>query len=398
MLSKARPVPIQLPVYSAAIKELHEERRALLDVSNAASNGIVHLDGFDVLEEVGHGAFGIVNKVVERSTGRKLARKLIFLQPRKEENEKIIARIKQELLVLSDCSCDNIVAFHGAHSDDIHLSIFMELMDMSLHDMILSVGLVPVNHLSWITFNALNAVRYLKAEKRVLHRDLKPANILVNTAGEVKLCDLGICATLSKLKSTASSWVGTHTYMSPERLNGKGSTVSSEVWSLGMILVEAAIGRYPIPHLENSEIMVIRKKLSLLGRSKWKDLKSLQKKWLRATCQRVTNFAIVELMAQLWPPPRLPASLFSDDFRDFCNNCLRRTAGERATVDELLSHAFVRLAPSHRGESQEAFKVFVRVASERRMANCDVTPTTSSLLEALYHMFESDVSSKIIHG
>ncbi|KAH7710875.1 dual specificity mitogen-activated protein kinase kinase 1-like protein [Aphelenchoides avenae] len=325
-------------------------------------NGSVHVDGFDILDVVGRGAFGVVNKVVERSTGREMARKLIPIQPRKEENEKIIARIKQELLVLSDCNCDNIVAFYGAHSDDKHLSLFMELMDMSLHDMILNVGLVPEKHISWITVNTLNAVRYSNRRSEFY---IEPANILVNAAGEVKLCDLGICATLSKLKSTASSWVGTQTYMSPERLNGNGSTVSSEVWSLGMILIEAAIGRYPIPHVETSEIAVIQRKLSLLERHEWMSLENVQQRWLRATRKRVTNFAIVELMAQLWPPPLLPAGIFSNYFRDFTSKCLAKTPGEQASVDELLSHAFVDPARNRRADSQMAFSAFIQVSSER---------------------------------
>lgn len=67
-----------------------------------------------------------------------------------------------------------------------------------------------------------------------------------------------------------------------------------------MILIEAAIGRYPIPHVETSEIAVIQRKLSLLERHEWMSLENVQQRWLRATRKRVTNFAIVELMAQLW--------------------------------------------------------------------------------------------------
>ena len=79
----------------------------------------------------------------------------------------------------------------------------------------------------------------------VLHRDVKPSNILVNSAGEIKICDFGVSGQL--IDSMANSFVGTRSYMSPERLQGSQYSVASDLWSLGLSLLEMALGCYPIP-------------------------------------------------------------------------------------------------------------------------------------------------------
>lgn len=95
-----------------------------------------------------------------------------------------------------------------------------------------------------------------------LSTDVKPSNMLINSSGEIKMCDFGVSGQLTN--SMANSFVGTRSYMSvsvdflafrlsherylqPERLTGAPYTVQSDVWSLGLSLIELAVGRYPVP-------------------------------------------------------------------------------------------------------------------------------------------------------
>lgn len=100
--------------------------------------------------------------------------------------------------------------------------------------------------------------------------DIKPSNILANTAGEIKLADFGVSGEL--INSIANTFVGTSTYMSvcqppytgalersadpalqPERIQGAPYTIKSDVWSLGISLIELALGRFPFSDSQESD-------------------------------------------------------------------------------------------------------------------------------------------------
>ena len=82
-----------------------------------------------------------------------------------------------------------------------------------------------------------------------MHRDIKPSNILVNSKGQIKLCDFGVSGEL--VNSVADTFVGTSTYMAPERIQGNKYTVKSDVWSFGLAIMELAIGKFPFDASEH---------------------------------------------------------------------------------------------------------------------------------------------------
>ncbi len=75
----------------------------------------------------------------------------------------------------------------------------------------------------------------------------QPSNLLLTSKGDLKISDFGVSGQLTSSVSNCLSWVGTVTYMSPERIRGDEYSYDSDVWSMGLTLVECALGRYPYP-------------------------------------------------------------------------------------------------------------------------------------------------------
>jgi mitogen-activated protein kinase kinase len=104
-------------------------------------------------------------------------------------------------------------------------------------------GPVRVDVLGKIAEAILAGLTYLWKSHHIMHRDIKPSNVLVNSRGNIKLCDFGVSSELEG--SVADTFVGTGTYMAPERIQGAQYTVKSDVWSVGLTLMELAVGKFP---------------------------------------------------------------------------------------------------------------------------------------------------------
>ena len=86
-------------------------------------------------------------------------------------------------------------------------------MDGGSLDLILKkAGRIPEDILGKITSAVLKGLSYLRDKHAIMHRDVKPSNILVNSGGEIKICDFGVSGQL--IDSMANSFVGTRSYMS----------------------------------------------------------------------------------------------------------------------------------------------------------------------------------------
>jgi mitogen-activated protein kinase kinase 1 len=229
-----------------------QKDRTIQFLQTRSTIGDITNEDLSIEGELGSGNGGVVLKVRHRRTAIVMAKKLIRL----EVKPAIRNQILRELTVLEECNSPFIVGFYGAFISSGDINICMEYMDGGSLDLILrKVNRIPEKILGRITEAVLKGLSYLREVHSIMHRDVKPSNILINSTGDIKLCDFGVSGQL--IDSMANTFIGTRSYMSPERLEGNRYTIQSDIWSLGLSLVEMAIGRYPIPVPTESEIKKI---------------------------------------------------------------------------------------------------------------------------------------------
>ncbi|GFS40221.1 hypothetical protein NPIL_281261 [Nephila pilipes] len=326
--------------------DLDEQQRKRLEtfLTQKQKVGELSVDDFENLGELGAGNGGVVTKVLHKYSKLVMARKLIHLEVKPAIRNQII----RELKVLHECNSPYIVGFYGAFYSDGEINICMEYMDGGSLDLVLKkAGRIPEKILGKVTIAVFKGLRYLREKHQIMHRDVKPSNILINSRGEIKICDFGVSGQL--IDSMANSFVGTRSYMSPERLQGTHYTVQSDIWSLGLSLVEMAIGRYPIPPPTPKELSQIfgasyvpDQECNCSSPESKQRLSNLS----TPTGDNLPTLSIFELLDYIVnePPPTLPSGVFSTDFKDLVDRCLRKNPSERADLKTLINHPFVKNA------------------------------------------------------
>ncbi|KAM0333093.1 hypothetical protein ACHAQA_001751 [Verticillium albo-atrum] len=271
-------------------------------------------EDLEVLKELGSGNGGTVSKVRHVLTGTVMARKVIHVEARKEMRKRIV----RELQIMHGCHSGNIVNFYGAFlNDNNDVIMCMEYMDVGALDRVSRVfGPIRVDVLGKIAEATLGGLTYLYSKHHIMHRDIKPSNILVNSRGSIKLCDFGVSGEL--VNSVADTFVGTSTYMAPERIQGEKYTVKSDVWSFGLTIMELAIGKFPFAASE------------------------------QLSDGDGAPAGILDLLQQIVhePAPKLPKSdAFPSILEDMIQRCLSKVPDERSTPQELFDRdPFVQAA------------------------------------------------------
>uniref|UniRef100_A0A8D2CZR9 Dual specificity mitogen-activated protein kinase kinase 2 n=1 Tax=Sciurus vulgaris TaxID=55149 RepID=A0A8D2CZR9_SCIVU len=170
--------------------ELDKQQKTRLEafLTQKAKAGKLKGDDFERLSELGAGNGSVVTKVQHRLLGLIMARKLFHLEIKPAIRNWII----RELQVLHD---------------DGAISICMEHVDGGSLDRVLKEAKwIPEEILGKVSIAILRGLVYLRGKHQIMHQDVKPSNILVNSRGEIKLCDFGVSGQLTD--STANSFVG----------------------------------------------------------------------------------------------------------------------------------------------------------------------------------------------
>ncbi|KAJ3989230.1 ste7-like protein [Lentinula detonsa] len=312
------------------------------------------------IAELGMGNGGSVMKVEHLSSGIVMAKKIVLIDAKPSVRKQIL----RELHIMHACSSPFIVSSFGAYLSEPNICICMEFMDKGSFDSIYKsigsrgkpgeavTGPIPIGIVRQLAKRVLGGLVYLYEQMGVLHRDIKPSNILLNSEGEVKLCDFGVSGELEN--SVAKTFVGTSVYMSPERIQGSDYSVKSDVWSLGITLIELAHGCFPFADSEVDEETPIDS-ASLTPISSLPSSLSSAQRLSRRKSRGVSlhggvgTLSILELMHHIVrePPPSLitssvPHSLeFSEEAAQFVVYCLKKDPGERMNPRDLLGTSWM---------------------------------------------------------
>uniref|UniRef100_UPI00398F7482 dual specificity mitogen-activated protein kinase kinase 5 isoform X2 n=1 Tax=Pristiophorus japonicus TaxID=55135 RepID=UPI00398F7482 len=292
-------------------------KKSSAELKKILANGQMNEQDIQHRDILGHGNGGTVYKAYHVPSGKILAVKVIPLDITLELQKQIMS----ELEILYKCDSSYIIGFYGAFFVENRISLCTEFMDGGSLDVYRKI---PEHVLGRISVAVVKGLTYLWSLK-ILHRDVKPSNMLVNTRGQVKLCDFGVSTQL--VNSIAKTYVGTNAYMAPERIAGEQYGIHSDVWSFGISFMELALGRFPypqaLPHTMHSSTKKVLRPGEVLNEVIQKNQGSLMPLQLLQ--------CIVDE-----DPPVLPVGEFSEPFVHFITQCMRKLPTERPAPEELM--------------------------------------------------------------
>ncbi|KAG7593660.1 Protein kinase domain [Arabidopsis thaliana x Arabidopsis arenosa] len=273
--------------------------------SSPDSSPVETINDLEKLAVLGQGSGGTVYKTRHRRTKTLYALKVL----RSNLNTTTTTTTAVEVDILKRIKSSFIVKCYAVFLNSSDLCFVMELMEKgSLHDALLAQQVFTEPMISTLANRILQGLRYLQ-EMRIVHGDIKPSNLLINNKGEVKIADFGASRIVAGGDYGSN---GTCAYMSPERVDpekwGFGGEVgfAGDVWSLGVVVLECYIGRYPLTKVGDKP------------------------DWAALICAICCNEKV-----------EIPVS-GSPEFRDFVGRCLEKDWRKRGTVEELLRHSFVK--------------------------------------------------------
>ncbi|XP_035204648.1 serine/threonine-protein kinase 10-like, partial [Stegodyphus dumicola] len=254
---------------------------------------------WEVIGELGDGAFGKVYKARNKENGKLAAAKICELK-----GEDDLEDFTVEIDILSECKHKNIVELLEAFFCEGKLWILIEFCEGGAVDTIMVDLEKPLTEpqIRYLCREVCEGLQFLH-ENRIIHRDLKAGNILLTLDGGVKLADFGVSAKNKHTLQKRDSFIGTPYWMAPEvvlceTFRDNPYDYKADIWSLGITLIELAEMDPP-----NHEMTPMR----------------------------------VLLKIQKQDPPTLSQpSKWSKQFNDFLTKCLIKDPQKRASAKELL--------------------------------------------------------------
>lgn len=125
----------------------------------------------------------------------------------------------------------------------------------------------------------------------------------------MKITDFGVSAIVTSTTAQANTKIGTYHYMAPERFSAESYDSKSDIWSLGLVVLECATGQFPYP------------------------LPDQEDGWVFTLMQTIVN----------QPPPTAPSDQFSPEFCSFISACLQKDPEARVSAQQLMEHPFLSM-------------------------------------------------------
>ena len=199
---------------------------------------------YEIIKTIGEGGMANVYLAKDIILDRNVAIKV--LRGDLATDEKFVRRFQREALSASSLSHPNIVEIYDVGEDDGDYYIVMEYVDgKNLKQLLKKRGKLTAAEVVDIMLQITSAMS-VAHDSLIVHRDLKPQNILIKEDGEIKITDFGIAMALNATQLTqTNSAMGSVHYFPPEQANGKGSSLKSDVYSLGIMMYELLTGTLP---------------------------------------------------------------------------------------------------------------------------------------------------------
>ena len=199
---------------------------------------------YEIIRSIGEGGMANVYLAYDTILNRNVAVKL--LRGDLANDEKFVKRFQREAIAASSLNHPNIVEMYDVGVDEENYFIVMEYIDgITLKSLIKKRGALTVRETIDIMLQITSAIACAH-DSYIIHRDIKPQNVMILDDGVAKITDFGIAMAMKATELTQTNTVmGSVHYLPPEQANGKGSTVKSDIYSLGIMMYEMLIGKVP---------------------------------------------------------------------------------------------------------------------------------------------------------
>ncbi len=198
---------------------------------------------YQVQDKIGTGGMATVYRGQDEVLGRTVAIKTML--PQYANDPSFAARFKQEAQAAAALSSPYIVSVYDWGKDGESYYIVMEyLRGTDLKSGIRKHGALDSRKVAQIGSQIAQALS-VAHKHDIIHRDIKPQNIMVQPDGNIKVMDFGIARAKNSHLTTDNAVLGTAHYVSPEQTQGKELGPTTDIYSLGIVMYEAATGRVP---------------------------------------------------------------------------------------------------------------------------------------------------------